>query len=53
MTRSAVSIPSNIAVGAERNSKPDFVRFLHIAMGSAVELRTQVYIEHKIGLLSE
>ena len=53
MTRSAVSIPSNIAEGAERNSKPDFVRFLHIAKGSAAELRTQVYIAHQIGLLSE
>jgi four helix bundle protein len=44
MTRAAVSIPSNIAEGAERDSKAEFIHFLHIAKGSAAELRTQVYI---------
>lgn len=51
MTRSAVSISSNIAEGAERDSKAEFVRFLHIAKGSAAELRTQVYIAGQIGTL--
>ena len=51
MTRSAVSIPSNIAEGAERDSKQEFIRFLHIAKGSAAELRTQVYIACQIGLI--
>jgi four helix bundle protein len=53
MTRSAVSIPSNIAEGAERDSKNEFVRFLHIAKGSAAELRTQVYIACQVHLVSE
>ena len=52
MARSAVSIPSNVAEGAERDSKQEFTRFLHIAKGSAAELRTQVYIAQKIGVLS-
>lgn len=52
MTRAAVSIASNIAEGAERNSAADFARFLHIAKGSAAELRTQLYIAHRIGALS-
>ncbi len=52
MTRSAVSIPSNISEGAERDSKVEFNRLLHIAKGSAAELRTQVYIAHRTGLLS-
>ena len=52
MTRAAVSIASNIAEGAERDSKPDFIRFLNIAKGSAAELRTQVYVAERIGVLS-
>jgi four helix bundle protein len=50
MTRSAVSIASNIAEGAERNSRAEYIRFLHIAKGSAAELRTQVYIAQQIGI---
>jgi len=51
MQRAAVSIPSNIAEGAERGGR-DFARFLRIALGSAAELRTQVYIAKKIDVLS-
>ena len=51
MTRAAVSISSNIAEGAERDSKQEFVRFLHIAKGSAAELRTQVLIAFQIGII--
>ena len=52
MTRAAVSIASNIAEGAERDSRSEFIRFLHIAKGSAAELRTQAYIAQRIGVLS-
>lgn len=45
--RSAVSIPSNIAEGASRNSEKDFARFLEIALGSAFELETQLIIASK------
>ena len=48
MQRSAISIPSNIAEGAERDSEGDFVRFLRISKGSCGELRTQLYISERI-----
>ena len=44
MQRSAISIPSNIAEGSERDSDKDFVRFLRYSKGSCGELRTQLYI---------
>ena len=53
ITRSAVSIPSNIAEGASRNSEKDFARFLEIALGSAFELETQLIISSKRKYISE
>ena len=53
MTRSAVSIASNIAEGAERGSTAEFVRFLNIAKGSAAEFRTQVYIAYRVNIISK
>jgi four helix bundle protein len=52
ITRSAVSIPSNIAEGASRNSEKDFARFLEIALGSAFELETQLIIAERRKYLS-
>jgi len=46
--RSAISIPSNIAEGAERSSYADFVRFLSYSKGSCGELRTQLMIHREV-----
>lgn len=50
ITRSSLSIPSNIAEGMEKDSKKEQSRFLEIAKGSSAELITQIYIEKHIGL---
>lgn len=49
--RSAVSIASNIAEGAGRNTNNDFKHFLAIANGSSYELQTQLIIASKLELL--
>ncbi|WP_236579197.1 four helix bundle protein [Hydrogenimonas urashimensis] len=51
ITRSGLSIPSNIAEGLERNSDKESWRFLDIALGSAAELKTQIYIGMKINYI--
>ena len=53
MQRAAVSIPSNIAEGRERQSDRDFSRFIVIALGSLAELETQLLISQRLGYLTE
>ncbi len=48
LTRSGLSVPSNIAEGLERNSEQEKVRFLDIARASIAEAKTQIYIGMKI-----
>ena len=50
--RSAVSIPSNIAEGAARHSKKEFIHSLHIASGSVAELETQLLLATRMGFIS-
>lgn len=53
MRRSAVSIPSNIAEGAARNSTKEFLHFLGVARGSLSELDTQLTIARELGYLDD
>jgi four helix bundle protein len=51
--RAAVSIPSNIAEGAGRNSNKEFVQFLAISNGSSYELQTQLLLSKNFNLIQE
>jgi four helix bundle protein len=48
--RSSVSVASNIAEGYGRRSKPEYIQFLHIALGSLRELDTQLIIAKEVDL---
>ena len=47
LQRAAVSIPSNLAEGAARKNKKEFLQFLYIARGSLSELDTQLEISFR------
>ncbi len=53
MRRSAVSIPSNIAEGAGRNTDKEFNNYLSVALGSAFELETQLLLSVRLNFTEE
>lgn len=53
LRRAAISIPSNIAEGAGRNSNAQFKNFLQISIGSCFELETQLIISKELEYISE
>ena len=52
MRRCSISISSNIAEGAGRNSNKEMIRFLDIANGSAFELETQLLYAKELEYIS-
>lgn len=51
--RAAISIPSNIAEGAARQTKKEFSNYLHMAQGSLSELDTQLELAKRLGYLDD
>lgn len=52
LRRASVSVGSNIAEGFERDSDKEFIKFLRIAKGSLLEVKTQLLIAIKINYIS-
>jgi four helix bundle protein len=53
ITRSAISVPSNIAEGSGRNTDKDFAKYLSQSLGSLYELETQIIASCRLGYISE
>jgi four helix bundle protein len=51
--RAAISIPSNIAEGAARDSNKEYIHFLYISLGSVAELDTQLIIARDLNFINE
>lgn len=53
MRKAAISIPSNIAEGFERDRRGEFIQFLRYAKASAGEVRSQLYHARDRGYIDE
>lgn len=53
LRRACTSIPNNIAEGCGRNSDKDFLRFLHIALGSTNETLYLLILSKDLKLITE
>ena len=52
MQRAAVSVPSNIAEGHQRDSTKEFLHHIAISLGSLAELDTLVQVSEQLGYLN-
>ena len=53
LRRATVSIPANIAEGASRQHKKDYLNFLYVARGSLAEAEYLLHLANKLGYLDD
>jgi four helix bundle protein len=53
LRRASVSIASNVAEGAARQSTKEFIQFIYHALGSASEVETQLIVSNNLGYLDD
>ena len=53
LNRAVVSVPSNIAEGAGRDSQKEFNQFLNISLGSCFEIETQLILANEFNYISK
>jgi four helix bundle protein len=52
LRRAAVSVPANIAEGATRKTKKEYLQFLYTAKGSMAEIECHLEISKNLGYMS-
>jgi len=52
LRRASVSIPSNVAEGHSRRTRPAYVYHVSLALGSQAEVETQLELSRRLGFLS-
>ena len=53
MRRATISVPANISEGAARQTKKEFIQYLHMAQGSLSELDTHIEIALRLDYMKE
>ncbi len=53
LRRAVISIPGNVAEGAARQTRREFIQFLYIARGSLSEVDTYIEIARRLGYIEK